>query len=235
MEPKLIAAMKRALATFSAPAPGEAQTSLLHNASYPRIVNANHFKRVSKLLEGTKGEVVVGGKTDAAENKIEVTIVRNVKGDDSLMSGARPSPFLFSGHLVLKKRCRPCTLHPHAEEIFGPVLPIVTLPDVDSMIRFIQDRETPLALYVFTQSNKKRQHSASFDVPLPRRLSARPTRRRGGVSLPVRREQTPPRVPALMLADTPLTRLASPPRAPPQSSSAPARAASCRTTSSCSS
>ncbi|GAA5941769.1 hypothetical protein JCM3775_000098 [Rhodotorula graminis] len=130
MEPKLIAAMKRALATFSAAPPGEASTSLLQNSAFSRIVNANHYKRISKLLDGTKGDIVVGGKRDDKENKIEVTIVRNVKGDDTLMS----------------------------EEIFGPVLPIVTLPDIDSMVRFIQDRETPLALYVFTQSDKKRQY-----------------------------------------------------------------------------
>ncbi|GAA5905142.1 hypothetical protein JCM8208_000292 [Rhodotorula glutinis] len=130
MEPKLIAAMKRALAAFSAAPPGEASMSLVHNSSFSRIVNANHYKRISKLLDGTKGDIVVGGKRDDKENKIEVTVVRNVKGDDTLMS----------------------------EEIFGPVLPIVTLPDIDSMVRFIQDRETPLALYVFTQSDKKRQY-----------------------------------------------------------------------------
>jgi len=94
MEPKLIAAMKRALAAFSAAPPGEASTSLLHNSAFSRIVNANHYKRISKLLDGTKGDIVVGGKRDDKENKIEVTIVRNVKGDDTLMSGALPLPRL---------------------------------------------------------------------------------------------------------------------------------------------
>ncbi|BGP39510.1 Hexadecenal dehydrogenase [Rhodotorula kratochvilovae] len=130
MEPKLLAAMKHALAIFSAPPAGSASTSLLENASFSRIVTANHFNRVSKLLDATQGEIVVGGGRDEKRQKIEVTIVRGVKGDDSLMS----------------------------EEIFGPVLPIVTLPNMDEMVRFIQERETPLALYVFTQSDKKRQY-----------------------------------------------------------------------------
>ncbi|GAA6056638.1 hypothetical protein JCM3770_006323 [Rhodotorula araucariae] len=130
MEPKLVEAMKRALAIFSAPPPGTASSSLLQSASFTRIVTPNHFNRVSKLLDATNGDIVVGGGRDEKEQKIEVTIVRGVKGDDSLMS----------------------------EEIFGPVIPIVTLPDVDEMVRFIQERETPLALYVFTQSDKKRQY-----------------------------------------------------------------------------
>lgn len=47
---------------------------------------------------------------------------------------------------------------PHArimqEEIFGPVLPIITVSDVNEAIRFINDREKPLALYIFSSDNK---------------------------------------------------------------------------------
>ncbi|BGO91106.1 Hexadecenal dehydrogenase [Rhodotorula toruloides] len=132
-EPKLLEALKRALAAFSAnPAASssseKSSTSLVHNPNYSRIINQNHYNRVSKLLDATKGEVVVGGGRDEKERKIEVTIVRGVKPDDSLMS----------------------------EEIFGPVLPIMTLPTLDDMVKFIQSRDTPLALYVFTQSKKNR-------------------------------------------------------------------------------
>lgn len=47
---------------------------------------------------------------------------------------------------------------PHArimqEEIFGPVLPIITVSDVNEAIRFINDREKPLALYIFSSDKK---------------------------------------------------------------------------------
>jgi acyl-CoA reductase-like NAD-dependent aldehyde dehydrogenase len=99
-EPKLIDALKRALAAFSAnPSSGSseksASTSLVHNPNYSRIINQNHYNRVSKLLDATKGEVVVGGGRDEKERKIEVTIVRGVKPDDSLMSGALRCSFPF--------------------------------------------------------------------------------------------------------------------------------------------
>jgi acyl-CoA reductase-like NAD-dependent aldehyde dehydrogenase len=93
-EPKLLEALKRALAAFSADptAPSSSEkssASLVHNPNYSRIINQNHYNRVSKLLDATKGEVVVGGGRDEKERKIEVTIVRGVKPDDSLMSGAQ--------------------------------------------------------------------------------------------------------------------------------------------------
>ncbi|GAA6008463.1 hexadecenal dehydrogenase [Rhodotorula paludigena] len=131
LEPKLLAALKRALAALSAPSSSSASsTSLLQNPNYSRIVNANHFKRVCALLDATKGEIVVGGGKDEKERKVEVTIVRNVKEDDALMK----------------------------DEIFGPILPVLTLPSLEAMTRFIQARETPLALYVFTSSRASRDY-----------------------------------------------------------------------------
>ncbi|GAA5990771.1 hypothetical protein JCM10908_000008 [Rhodotorula pacifica] len=130
-EPKLLAALQRALDVFKANAEGGgAVTSLTANKDYSRVINERHYKRLSGLLDKTKGEIVFGGKRDDQERKIEVTVVRNVKADDALM----------------------------ADEIFGPILPVVTLPNKDAMIRFIQERETPLALYVFTQSDKNAQY-----------------------------------------------------------------------------
>ncbi|KAJ7481185.1 NAD-aldehyde dehydrogenase [Mycena galericulata] len=88
-----------------------------------RLVNPQAFKRVNGLLQGTKGTIVCGGDTNEAEKFIAPTIVRDVQEDDSLMS----------------------------EEIFGPILPIVPVEDVDAAIAFVNAHDHPLALYVFTQ------------------------------------------------------------------------------------
>ncbi|KAG5269162.1 hypothetical protein AALO_G00198960 [Alosa alosa] len=91
---------------------------------YGRIINQHHFDRVMALLEGSS--VTVGGKNDREECYIAPTILRDVSPHARLMQ----------------------------EEIFGPVLPIVSVSSVDEAIRFINDREKPLALYVFSQDKK---------------------------------------------------------------------------------
>lgn len=117
----------------------DSSASLTTNADYSRVINDRHYQRLSSLLDKTRGQIAFGGKRDDHERKIEVTVVTGVQADDALMS----------------------------EEIFGPLLPVVTLPDKDAMIRFIQARETPLALYVFSQSNKNAQYGASSLLSLP--------------------------------------------------------------------
>ncbi|KAG6829108.1 hypothetical protein H0H92_005650 [Tricholoma furcatifolium] len=78
--------------------------------AFSRIVTPQAWKRINGLLQNTKGNVVIGGETDEATKYIAPTIVRDVNADDSLMS----------------------------EEIFGPVLPIVAVEDVDEAIAFNQ-------------------------------------------------------------------------------------------------
>ncbi|KAI1231773.1 hypothetical protein IHE44_0007408 [Lamprotornis superbus] len=90
---------------------------------YGRIINQRHFKRVKSLLEGQK--IAHGGETDEASCFIAPTILTDVSPESKVME----------------------------EEIFGPVLPIVTVRSVEEAIEFINLREKPLALYVF--SNKK--------------------------------------------------------------------------------
>jgi len=90
-----------------------------------RIVNDRHFSRVSKLLEDSKGKVVLGGEKDASQKYIAPTVVL-VEKEDALMKG----------------------------EIFGPILPIVVVKDIDEAIDFINNGEKPLALYVFTNNSK---------------------------------------------------------------------------------
>ncbi len=91
---------------------------------FARIVNEQHHDRVAKLLES--GEVVIGGRTDRADCYVEPTILRNVSPDSPAMR----------------------------EEIFGPVLPVLPVPDLDTAIDFVNRGEKPLALYVFTNDRE---------------------------------------------------------------------------------
>ncbi|KAF8190927.1 aldehyde dehydrogenase [Mycena galopus ATCC 62051] len=87
-----------------------------------KMVHQGAFNRVNGLLQNTQGTIVVGGESDAATRYIAPTIVKDVKIDDSLM------------------------------EIFGPVLPIVPVDDLDSGLEYVNSHDHPLALYVFSQN-----------------------------------------------------------------------------------
>jgi aldehyde dehydrogenase (NAD+) len=89
---------------------------------YARIVNDAHFRRVEGLL--SSGTAVVGGETQPGERYIAPTVLRDVEPDSAVM----------------------------AEEIFGPILPILPVEDVDDAIQFVNERDDPLALYVFSDS-----------------------------------------------------------------------------------
>ncbi|KAH9060602.1 NAD-aldehyde dehydrogenase [Lactarius vividus] len=93
--------------------------------SFCRIISLSHFARIKGLLDRTEGQIVYGGSTNEETKFIEPTLVIGVNGDDSLMR----------------------------EEIFGPVLPIVGVDDVDEAIEFINARDHPLALYVFSTNS----------------------------------------------------------------------------------
>lgn len=93
--------------------------NIQESPDYPRIVNERHFDRVSKYL--SDGVVAVGGNTDKEDRYIEPTILDNISWDDRVMK----------------------------DEIFGPILPILTFIDIDEAIHAINDRPKPLALYFF--------------------------------------------------------------------------------------
>ncbi|CAH1115972.1 unnamed protein product [Phaedon cochleariae] len=90
------------------------------NPDYGRIVNENHFRRVVKLLEGAK--IAIGGAHDVSDLYIEPTILEDVQPTHPVMQ----------------------------EEIFGPILPLITIKDAREAVDFINEREKPLALYVFS-------------------------------------------------------------------------------------
>lgn len=99
------------------------KSSPLTNKKYGKIISEKHFDRVSALIDQTK--VVYGGKADKATLKIEPTVMDNVTFDDAVMQ----------------------------EEIFGPVLPVLTYDSLEQAIHKINSMAHPLALYIFT-SNK---------------------------------------------------------------------------------
>ncbi|KKD06798.1 aldehyde dehydrogenase family protein [Streptomyces sp. WM6386] len=101
------------------------------SGEYGRIVNERHFDRLSGLLDS--GRVVVGGASDRTTKYIAPTVLADVDPASPVMQ----------------------------EEIFGPILPIVTVPDLDRAIDFINDRDKPLALYVFTASQDTRDRLAA--------------------------------------------------------------------------
>ncbi|WP_069174503.1 aldehyde dehydrogenase family protein [Streptomyces griseus] len=89
---------------------------------YGRIVNGRHFDRLVGLLDS--GRTVTGGAHDRSGKYIAPTVLADVSPDAPVMR----------------------------EEIFGPVLPIITVDGLDEAIGFINDRDKPLALYAFTHS-----------------------------------------------------------------------------------
>lgn len=96
----------------------------LQNPDYPKIINEKHFDRLMGLLAGEKA--VVGGKGDRSQLKIEPTVLTEVTVDSSVMQ----------------------------EEIFGPILPVLTYQYLSDVESFVNSRPKPLALYLFTTKRK---------------------------------------------------------------------------------
>jgi len=88
---------------------------------YARIINVGHHRRLAALLKDA--DVALGGELDEAERYIAPTVVRGVGADDPLMQ----------------------------EEIFGPILPVRAVRDLDEAVAFVRGRSKPLALYVFSE------------------------------------------------------------------------------------
>nr|XP_039264435.1 aldehyde dehydrogenase family 3 member A2-like [Styela clava] len=94
------------------------------SSSFCRIVNERHVKRLEGLLEGV--DVVYGGVVDEKEKYISPTIVTNIKKDAPIRK----------------------------EEIFGPILPIFTVEDVDDAIRVINNGEKSLQMSIFARDRR---------------------------------------------------------------------------------
>lgn len=101
--------------------------------SYGRIVNQKHFKRLKGYLDDAKSRkatIVSGGASEEADNYIEPTLVFDAPEDSDLMQ----------------------------HEIFGPILPVKTYTSIDEVVDYINSKEKPLALYIFSKNNKTINH-----------------------------------------------------------------------------
>ena len=92
----------------------------LHNKNYGKIINEKHFQRICSLIDPSK--VVVGGENSPERLQIAPTVMDQVTFQDAVMG----------------------------QEIFGPVLPVLTYRTLDEAVSQIQSMPHPLALYLFT-------------------------------------------------------------------------------------
>lgn len=96
----------------------------LGNKDYGRIINDKHFERLCGLIDQDK--VVIGGETNAETCQIAPTVMDMVTEADAVMG----------------------------EEIFGPIMPIMTFSDFDSVVEELKSKDKPLALYLFSHDEK---------------------------------------------------------------------------------
>ena len=97
----------------------------LENADYGKIINEKHFERICGLID--KDKVVIGGTSNKETLQIAPTVMDNVQWEDAVMQ----------------------------EEIFGPVMPILTFKDFDEVYDLLADKPKPLALYLFSEDRKR--------------------------------------------------------------------------------
>jgi aldehyde dehydrogenase (NAD+) len=101
---------------------GETPAQRRRSPDYGRIINARHLARLRGLLAGSPGRIELGGDWDEGEYYFAPTVITGVAPDAPLMR----------------------------EEIFGPILPVLEVADMDAAVAFVNARPKPLALYVFT-------------------------------------------------------------------------------------
>jgi len=103
------------------------------SASYGRIINSRQWQRLNNLIIESRREdpnsVIAGGESDEQTLYIAPTLI-SAKPDSAVMR----------------------------DEIFGPLLPVLAVPDIEHAVKFINERPKPLALYVFTRSPSVWQH-----------------------------------------------------------------------------
>lgn len=124
---------------------------------FGRIINERHFKRLEAMLEGQN--FYIGGDMDIEKLYIAPTVIRDVQPDNPLM----------------------------ADELFGPILPVIRVPNLDAAIRFSNDRPKPLALCLFSDNKNeikevlKRAKSGGVDINTTVLNSGHPNIPFGGV------------------------------------------------------
>ena len=97
--------------------------------SYSRIVNQKHFERLVSYIEEAKlnnSDIVSGGTYNSVDNYIEPTLVFDMPEDSKLLQ----------------------------DEIFGPILPVKTYSNIEETVEYINSKEKPLALYIYSKTKK---------------------------------------------------------------------------------
>lgn len=97
----------------------------LSNPDYGRIINEKHFDRICGLIDREK--TVLGGKTNRETLQIEPTVMENVSWHDPVMQ----------------------------QEIFGPILPVLTFDTFEELYSLLNERPKPLALYLFSEDKRR--------------------------------------------------------------------------------
>lgn len=97
----------------------------LQNSDYGKIINEKHFHRILGLIDPAK--VVLGGESNESTLQIAPTVMDNVSWDDAVMQ----------------------------EEIFGPVLPVLTFDSYDELYRIMSSKPKPLAFYFFAEDKQR--------------------------------------------------------------------------------
>ncbi len=95
----------------------------LANQNYAQIISEKHFDRIMDLIPPEK--IYTGGEYDRANRFLAPTVLFNISPDDKVME----------------------------DEIFGPILPVLTYEDINSAITFIKSKPKPLAFYVFSENS----------------------------------------------------------------------------------
>lgn len=99
-------------------------TEPLSNANYGKIISEKHFDRIVSLIDTNK--TIAGGKSDRSACRIEPTVLDHITWDDAVMQ----------------------------EEIFGPIMPILTFESIDWVIDKVNAYDKPLALYIFAEDKQ---------------------------------------------------------------------------------
>lgn len=97
---------------------------------YGRIVNEKHFDRLNKMLKEEKNQIIFGGKTDRNDLYISPTLLDNVSWNSPSME----------------------------DEIFGPILPVITYQNLGDAIHRIRQLPKPLAAYLFSENEKAQDY-----------------------------------------------------------------------------
>lgn len=101
----------------------------IRSKSFGRIVNDTHWERLKRILETDQDYIISGGASNRKLRYIEPTLLDIPTWDAACMQ----------------------------EEIFGPILPILTFQSVEEVIKIVNEKEKPLALYLFTRNRRVKE------------------------------------------------------------------------------